>query len=115
MKVFTYKKCSTCQKATRWLKEHNFSFEELPIRETPPSIKELEKMLAAYKGEKKRLLNTSGQDYRAEGMKEKIAQLSDDELLKLLSENGNLIKRPFLISDNICLIGFKEEEWKTLK
>lgn len=112
MKVYTYKKCSTCRKATKWLEENDVEFDELAIRETPPSKKELGEMLAFYDGELKRLFNTSGQDYRALGLKDKVATMTKKEAFDLLTSNGNLVKRPFLISKTVGLVGFKVDEWE---
>ncbi len=98
----------------KWLREEGSDFAEIPIRETPPTISELKTMLAAYGGEIRRLFNTSGLDYRALNLKEKLAEMSEDESLKLLNQNGNLVKRPFLLDDSssIALVGFKEDEWE---
>lgn len=112
MKIYTYNKCSTCRKAVKWLSEHGIAFEEIPIRETPPSIAELKKMLGVYDGELRILFNTSGQDYRSLGLKDRLPTLSDAEALQLLSENGNLVKRPFLLTKKGGVVGFKEEEWE---
>lgn len=113
MKIYTYKKCDSCRKATKWLNEQNITFEELAIRETPPTITELESMLKAQ-GAVKSLFNTSGMDYRSMGLKDTLPSLSDEEALLLLSKNGNLVKRPFIIGDNVALVGFKEAEWETV-
>ena len=113
MKLYTYQACSTCRAAVKWLRARGISFDEIPIRETPPSLTELRAMLAAHGGELRPLFNTSGQDYRALGLKDKLPAMSKDEALKLLSETGNLVKRPFAMDAKrgICLTGFKEEEW----
>lgn len=109
--VYTYKNCDTCRKAVKWLKARGLSFAEKPIRETPPSTGELRAMLAAYGGERRKLFNTSGQDYRALQLGEKLDGLSDPEALKLLQGNGNLVKRPFLIGEDVARVGFDEKEW----
>ncbi len=114
MKVYTYAKCSTCRKATKWLEEKGIEFKEIPIRETPPTKAELKKMLAAYEGEIRRLFNTSGMDYRSLGLKDKLPQMADKEAIDLLNGNGNLVKRPFLLTGDSGLVGFKEEEWKAM-
>ncbi len=111
MKIYTYANCDTCRKATKWLRDKGFDFEEIPIRETPPSPAELREMLAIYGGELKRLCNTSGQDYRAPGVKEKFSTLAPEEAIALLAGNGNLIKRPFLLDGGRGLVGFREEKW----
>ena len=113
MKIYTYSKCNTCRKATKWLKEQNLAFEEIPIRETPPSVDELKQMLD-HVGDLKKLFNTSGQDYRALGMKDKLSSIGTEEALELLASNGNLIKRPFLINADKGTTGFKESIWETL-
>lgn len=111
MKVYTYKNCSTCRMATRWLSEKGIQFDERPIRETPPSKLELKQMLQFQNGELKRLFNVAGGDYRELKMKELLPKMDESEALKLLSGRGNLIKRPFLIGDRFGLVGFKEAEW----
>lgn len=112
MRVYTYKPCSTCRKATQWLVDNGFEFDEMPIRETPPSTDELMQMLEVYNGEIRRLFNTSGVDYREMGMKDKLPHMSREEALKLLSSNGNLVKRPFLLTETFKAVGFKEADWK---
>ena len=114
MKIYTYAKCSTCRKATKWLEEKGISFKEIPIRETPPSKAELKKMLGYYDGEIRRLFNVSGMDYRSMGLKDKLPQMSEKESIELLNSNGNLVKRPFLLTGDTGLVGFKEEEWKSI-
>ena len=107
MTIYTLKTCDTCRKATKWLKENNIPFREIPIRETPPSKEDLLRALADLNGDVRKLFNTSGQDYRSLNLKEKLPTLSEDEAIALLASNGNLIKRPFLISENSTQVGFK--------
>ncbi len=114
MTIHTLKTCDSCRKATRWLKENNIPFEEIPIRETPPSEPELRLALKQSGGDVRKLFNTSGGDYRALNMKEKLPTLSEDAAITLLASNGNLIKRPFLTTENSVLVGFSPESWKTL-
>lgn len=111
LKIYLYAKCSTCQKAKKYLNEHGIEYTEIPIREQPPSVSELTAMLDSYEGKFSRLFNTSGQDYRQGGYKDKLKTLSVDQMIAELAANGNLIKRPFVISDSVALIGFKQEEW----
>ena len=111
MKLYGYKNCSTCKKAEKWLTERGISFEKIPIREIPPTKDEIYKMIKKY-GVKK-VFNTSGKDYRKLGIKDKLATMSENEIVVLLSSNGNLVKRPFLVAKTF-LIGFKEEEWQVL-
>jgi arsenate reductase len=114
LKIYTYQGCSTCRNAIKWLKAGAIPFEEIAIRETPPSPAELQTVLEARGNELRSLFNVSGQDYRALGLKDKIATLSVDAALLLLADNGNLIKRPFATDPEakIHLVGFKEEEWR---
>jgi len=111
MKVYTYKQCGTCRKAVQWLKSKGVQFDEIPIRETPPTIAELEQMLTAYHGDLKKLFNTSGNDYRSLEIKDKLASMTQSEALKLLNSNGNLVKRPFLLDSKWMTVGFNENGW----
>ena len=112
IKIYTYKKCSTCKSATNWLKRRGHEFNEFAIRDTPPSISELKSMLAYSNNNIRLLFNSSGQDYRALNLKEKISKYTEKDLLLLLSENGNLVKRPFLLGNHYGLVGFKEATWE---
>lgn len=114
MKVYAYQGCSTCRKALAWLKSHGIEAEVLPIRETPPTVVELRSALAARGGDLRALFNTSGQDYRAMDLKSKLACMSVDEALTMLSTHGNLVKRPLLVdaAANVHLVGFQEAEWE---
>ena len=111
--VYTYQGCSTCRKATQWLRANGIEFSERPIRETPPSLAELQAQLQAHDGAVRALFNTSGLDYRALGLKDSLPGLSVDDALRLLAGNGNLIKRPFAIDPErgVFLIGFREQAW----
>lgn len=113
LRVYAYSGCSTCKKAVKWLRENGVDFEELPIRETPPTKKELAAMQSAYGGEIRRLFNTSGQDYRALGIKDRLPSMSEKEAIGLLAGNGNLVKRPFAIDakSGVFLVGFNERDW----
>ena len=83
----------------------------ITIRETPPANRELETMLNAYDGNLRRLFNVSGGDYRALGLKDTLPSMSKKDAFDLLRSNGNLVKRPFLIGEDVALVGFKESEW----
>jgi arsenate reductase (glutaredoxin) len=109
--VYTYAKCSTCRDATRWLREHHVAFVEKPIRETPPTLSEARAMLAHQQGQLRKLFNTSGIEYRAQNLAEKLPQLSETEALKLLTSDGRLVKRPFALGAGVGLVGFDEKKW----
>ena len=111
-KVYQYEKCSTCRKAIAWLREKGIEFSSFPIRERTPTKKELKKMVNAHGGEIRKLFNTSSKDYRDPELKKLLPTLSEKQILDLLRERGNLIKRPFVIGDGIALQGFKAEVWE---
>lgn len=114
-KVFEYGNCSTCKQALKFLDAKGIPFERIPIADNPPSIKELKHVLSVLKaegGSLKNLFNTSGVQYRELGIAEKLkAGLSEAEALKLLSENGKLIKRPFVVTAESGTVGFKADVW----
>ncbi|HVU25594.1 MAG TPA: Spx/MgsR family RNA polymerase-binding regulatory protein [Opitutus sp.] len=119
LKVYTYANCDTCRRAVKWLRTHALAFTEHPIRETPPTTAELRTMLAAQDGELRRLFNTSGKDYRELKLGDRLAslektgagRLGEIEALGLLTRNGNLVKRPFLLGPGAGLVGFNESVW----
>jgi len=112
MKLYQYPNCTTCRKAVKFLQQNELAFESFVITETPPSKNELATMLESYDGEIKKLFNTSGVQYRELNMKEKLPTMNADEAIELLSQNGKLIKRPFLLKDGKGIVGFKEELWQ---
>lgn len=114
MKLYEYKGCDTCRRAKKFLEVRGLAFDTIPIREQPPTKAELKRMLAIYGGDLRRLFNTSGGDYKAMSLAERLPKLSVDEALALLTANGNLVKRPFLLTDKSGLVGFKELEWEKL-
>ena len=111
MKIYTYKNCDTCRKALNWLDAQGIEYEQKAIRESPPTIKELKSMLATYRGEIRKLFNTSGRDYKTLNLKDQLPNMTPSEAFSLLAKNGNLIKRPFLLAGNINLVGFNDKEW----
>lgn len=111
IKVYSYSGCGTCRKALKWLDARKAPYTLLPIRQTPPSKAELSHVLAAYGGEVRKLFNTSGLDYKALNMKEKLPKLSADKALSMLAKNGNLVKRPFVVTQKGGLVGFDEAVW----
>lgn len=114
MKIYTYSKCGTCQKAIRFLKNKDMSFTEIPIRDKPPTEAELKKMLHYVGGDIKALFNRSGVDYRAMNLKDKLPTMTTAEAIALLASNGNLIKRPFVLTGDNGWVGFDESAWKKM-
>ena len=114
-KVYCYSKCSTCQKALKYLNDNNIKYELIDIKENNPDINTLKEIHNKSKKELKKLFNTSGLLYKEYELSKKIPNMTEDEMYELLSSNGMLVKRPILISDDFSLIGFKEDEWKLLK
>ncbi len=110
VKIYEYSKCSTCVKAMRFLTARKVDFTPVAIVDTPPSVAELKTMLG-FAGDLKKLFNTSGVQYRELGIAKKLPGMSESEALALLSKNGKLIKRPFVLLKDRGLLGFKENEW----
>ena len=110
-----YPKCGTCRKARKYLDEHGISYEERMIKEDPPTEKELRKWQSQSGLPVKKFFNTSGQLYREMNLREKLKDMSEDEMFQLLATDGMLVKRPVLVLKDRVLIGFKEEEYETLK
>ena len=111
MLVLAYRKCSTCQKALKWLEENNVAFEERTIKEQNPTYEELKKWYQMSGLPLKKFFNTSGLIYKDLGLKDKLPTMSEDEQLHLLATDGMLVKRPLVIGDGFVLTGFKESEW----
>lgn len=118
MKIYEYKNCSTCQKALKYLDSKGVKYERVPIVDQPPSASELKQMLEYIKadgGTFKKLFNTSGQQYRELGISDKLkAGMTEAEAIKLLSTNGKLIKRPFLLAGKTGTVGFKQDQWSKI-
>ena len=112
MLVLVYRKCSTCQKALRWLEEHKVVFTERPIVEENPTYEELKAWYDKSGLELKKFFNTSGLLYKEMKLKDKLPTMSEEEQLQLLATNGMLVKRPLVIGDDYVLTGFKEKEWE---
>ena len=110
--VLCYSKCSTCQKALKWLNEHGISYTERPIKEEHPSKEELRTWFQKSGLPLKRFFNTSGNLYKQLQLKDRLPQMSEEEQLDLLASDGMLVKRPLVVGENFVLTGFKEPEWK---
>jgi arsenate reductase (glutaredoxin) len=107
--LYWYPKCGTCRKAKKWLDDHELSYDEIHIVDSPPSRVVLEEMYKSSGLEIKKFFNTSGQRYRDLGLKDRINQASDEELLDLLASDGMLIKRPLVKNDQKVTVGYNEE------
>ncbi len=112
MQFIWYPKCSTCQKAKKWLEEHNTEYTERHIVESNPTYDELKEWHEKSGLPLKKFFNTSGLLYKQMQLKDKLPAMSDNEMLKLLASNGMLVKRPLLVDGNKVLVGFKEAEWE---
>ena len=113
LKVYCYDKCGTCKKALAYLDRNAITYQRIPIREKPPSKTTLKKMLR-YQGAIEKLFNTSSKDYKEGNFRERLPSLSADDAIEILSETGNLVKRPFVLGDDFGLVGFKEADWDTV-
>ena len=111
MLLIEYPKCSTCQKAKRWLEANKISFEDRHIVENRPGEEELKEWIERSGYPVKRFFNTSGMKYRDLGLKEKLPDMSQEEQIRLLASDGMLVRRPLLIGEKI-LVGFREKEWE---
>ena len=107
-----YPKCTTCQKAKKWLDDNKIEYELRDIKENNPSLDELTAWYKTSGLPLKKFFNTSGLLYKSMKLKDKLPTMSDEEQLKLLATDGMLVKRPLLVLDGRVLVGFKEEEWK---
>lgn len=112
MLFLEYPKCSTCQKAKRWLTAHGAAFEDRHIAEQNPTEEELTEWTARSGLELKKFFNTSGLKYKELGLKDKLPAMSDAEKIRLLASDGMLVKRPLVITEDKVLVGFKEKEWE---
>lgn len=111
MLFMCYPRCSTCQKAKKWLNDNNIDYNERHIVEENPTYDELKKWYEISGLDIKKFFNTSGLIYKEMQLKDKLKDMSEDEKLKLLTSNGMLVKRPIIVSKDIVLVGFKEAEW----
>ena len=107
-----YPKCSTCQKAKKWLEDNQIKYELRDIKAEHPTYEELKLWHSRSGLPLKKFFNTSGLLYKEKHLKEKLPLLSEDEMLALLAEDGMLVKRPMLIGDDFVLLGFKEADWE---
>ena len=107
-----YPKCTTCQKARAWLEARGLDFQVRDIKEDNPTGEELRRWHAASGLPLKRFFNTSGLQYKALGLKDRLPGMSEDEQFALLAADGMLVKRPILVGDGFVLVGFREAQWE---
>lgn len=113
MLFICYPKCKTCQKAKKWLDDHAVEYEIRDIKIENPTYEELSQWHLKSGLPLKKFWNTSGLQYKALGLKERIPTMDEEEQLNLLSTDGMLVKRPILIGEDFVLVGFKENEWES--
>ncbi len=113
LKFICYPKCTTCQKAKKWLDDNGIQYELRDIKLDNPTFEELTAWYNKSGLPLKKFFNTSGLLYKSLDLKNKLPEMNEEDMLKLLSTDGMLVKRPLLIGDNFVLIGFKENEWQT--
>lgn len=117
LKYICYPKCTTCQKAQKWLDDNGILYEMRDIKMNNPTLSELTQWYKKSGLPLKKFFNTSGLLYKSLDLKNKLPGMSDEEMLSLLSTDGMLVKRPIVVGENFVLVGFKEDEWskKVLK
>ena len=108
-----YPACSTCKKAKKWLEEKGVSYEDRHIKENNPSYEELKHWYQRSGLPLKKFFNTSGLQYRAMELKDRLPDMTEEEQLRLLASDGMLVKRPVLVTETRVLVGFKAEQWET--
>ena len=112
MVFICYPKCTTCQKARKWLDEHKIVYELRDIKTANPACDELAAWHERSGLPLKKFFNTSGLLYKSMELKDKLPGMSEEEMLRLLAADGMLVKRPLLVGDDLVLVGFKEAEWE---
>lgn len=114
MLFIEYPKCSTCQKAKKWLDDNGVKYDSRHIKENNPTFEELKEWYEKSGMPLKRFFNTSGMLYKSMNLKDRLPNMSEEEQLQLLATDGMLVKRPLLIGDNFVLCGFREKEWQEI-
>ena len=112
IKFICYPKCTTCQKAQKWLDDNQVKYDFRDIKIDNPTLEELTEWYEKSGLPLKKFFNTSGLLYKELDLKNKLLSMTEDEMLELLATNGMLVKRPLIIGDDFVLVGFKETEWK---
>ena len=109
-----YPQCTTCQKAKKWLDDNKIEYKIRDIKIDNPKFEELTKWYSKSGLQLKKFFNTSGLIYKSLNLKDKLNDMSEDEMMELLSTDGMLVKRPLLVGDNVVLVGFKEDDWNVV-
>ena len=112
LKFICYPKCTTCQKAKKWLDDNQIAYELRDIKLDNPTLDELAAWYSQSGLPLKKFFNTSGLLYKSLDLKSKLPTMSKEEILALLATDGMLVKRPILVGDDFVLVGFKESEWE---
>ena len=112
MLFICYPKCTTCQKARKWLDDNGVKYTERHIKDDKPTVEELKAWQKQSGLPLRKFFNTSGLQYKALGLKDKLPTMSDEEQFELLASDGMLVKRPILVGDGFVLVGFKEGDWR---
>ena len=115
MLFICYPKCSTCQKARKWLDERGAAYDLRDIRDDRPTEAELRSWVKKSGLDVRRFFNTSGMQYRALQLKERLPEMTEDEIYALLASDGMLVRRPLLITDETVLVGFREAEYARIE
>jgi arsenate reductase len=115
IKFICYPKCTTCQRAKKWLDDNNIEYELRDIKLDNPTLQELTEWYKKSGLPLKKFFNTSGLLYKSLDLKNKLVTMTEDEMLKLLATDGMLVKRPILIGTDFVLVGFKEADWAQKK
>ena len=114
LKFICYPKCTTCQKAKKWLDERGIPYDLRDIKQDNPTLSELSQWHQKSGLPLRKFFNTSGLLYKSMELKTKLPAMTEDEMLALLATDGMLVKRPLLIGDDFVLVGFKESEWANI-
>ena len=114
IKFICYPRCTTCQKAKKWLDDNKIQYELRDIKEDNPSFEELSAWYEISGLSLKKFFNTSGLLYKSMNVKDKLPTMSEEEQLKILATDGMLVKRPLVIGEDFVLVGFKESEWSEI-
>ena len=115
IKFICYPKCTTCQRAMKWLDDKKIRYELRDIKLNKPTSEELKEWYEKSGLPLKKFFNTSGLLYKSMQLKSRLPEMTDDEMISLLATDGMLVKRPILVTDNAVLVGFKESEWENVK